>query len=44
MPLLTFLDSSGASPGLEDEERGQAWALAENIAAMTDLACRSWPR
>jgi acetyl-CoA carboxylase carboxyl transferase subunit alpha len=37
MPLLTFLDSSGASPGLEDEERGQAWALAENIAAMTEL-------
>jgi acetyl-CoA carboxylase carboxyl transferase subunit alpha len=37
MPLLTFLDSSGASPGLEDEERGQAWALADNIAALTEL-------
>jgi acetyl-CoA carboxylase carboxyl transferase subunit alpha len=37
MPLLTFLDSSGASPGLEDEERGQAWALADNIAALGEL-------
>jgi acetyl-CoA carboxylase carboxyl transferase subunit alpha len=37
MPLLTFLDSSGASPGLEDEERGQAWALADNIAALCEL-------
>ena len=37
MPLLTFLDSSGAYPGLEDEQRGQAWALADNIAALTEL-------
>jgi acetyl-CoA carboxylase carboxyl transferase subunit alpha len=37
LPLLTFLDSSGASPGLEDEERGQAWALADNIAALCEL-------
>jgi acetyl-CoA carboxylase carboxyl transferase subunit alpha len=37
MPLLTFLDSMGASPGLEDEERGQAWALADNIATLCEL-------
>ena len=40
MPLLTFLDSSGAYPGLEDEQRGQAWALADNIAALTELRVR----
>ncbi|MGH2353012.1 MAG: acetyl-CoA carboxylase carboxyltransferase subunit alpha [Chloroflexota bacterium] len=37
MPLITFVDTPGASPGLEDEERGQAWALAGNIAAMAGL-------
>ena len=37
MPVITFLDTAGASPGLEDEERGQGWALAENIAAMSEL-------
>lgn len=37
MPLVTFLDTPAASPGLEDEERGQAWALAENIASMAEL-------
>ncbi|HEV2125014.1 MAG TPA: acetyl-CoA carboxylase carboxyltransferase subunit alpha [Chloroflexota bacterium] len=37
MPVITLLDTPAASPGLEDEERGQAWALAENIAAMSEL-------
>jgi len=37
MPLITFLDTPGAAPGLEDEQRGQAWALAENIAALCEL-------
>ena len=37
MPVLTFLDTAGAAPGPGDEERGQGWALAENIAAMTQL-------
>jgi acetyl-CoA carboxylase carboxyl transferase subunit alpha len=37
MPVVTLLDTAGASPGLEDEERGQGWALAENIAAMAEL-------
>ncbi len=37
MPLVTLLDTPAASAGLADEERGQAWALAENIAAMAEL-------
>jgi acetyl-CoA carboxylase carboxyl transferase subunit alpha len=37
MPLITLLDTPAASPGLDDEARGQAWALAENIAAMSEL-------
>ncbi|HEU5317531.1 MAG TPA: acetyl-CoA carboxylase carboxyltransferase subunit alpha [Chloroflexota bacterium] len=37
MPVLTFMDTSGAAPGLDDEARGQGWALAENIAAMMQL-------
>jgi acetyl-CoA carboxylase carboxyl transferase subunit alpha len=36
-PILTFIDTSGADPGLHSEERGQANAIAENILAMTDL-------
>jgi acetyl-CoA carboxylase carboxyl transferase subunit alpha len=37
MPVVTFVDTPGASSGLEDEERGQAWALAENIATLSEL-------
>lgn len=37
MPVITLLDTAGAGPGLEDEERGQAWALAESIATMCQL-------
>ena len=37
MPLVTFVDTPGAWTALPDEERGQAWALAENIGVMADL-------
>jgi len=37
LPLITFIDTPGAYPGIEAEERGQACAIAENILAMTDL-------
>lgn len=37
MPVITLLDTPAASPGLGDEERGQGWALAENIATMAEL-------
>ena len=36
-PLITFVDTPGAWTALPDEERGQAWALAENIGVMADL-------
>ncbi len=37
LPLLTFLDTPGAYPGVGAEERGQAWAIAECLALMSDL-------
>lgn len=37
LPLLTFVDTGGAFPGKESEERGIAMALAENIMLMSRL-------
>jgi acetyl-CoA carboxylase carboxyl transferase subunit alpha len=37
LPVVTFLDTAGAAPGLEDEERGQAWAIASCLATLSDL-------
>ena len=34
-PLITFVDTPGAYPGLEAEERGQAEAIARNIFEMS---------
>lgn len=34
IPILTFIDTSGAYPGLEAEEKGQAEAIAKNLAEM----------
>ncbi len=36
-PILTFLDTPGASPTLDDEKRGQSWAIAENMARLARL-------
>lgn len=36
-PLITFLDTPGAYPGLEAEERGQAEAIARNLFEMSHL-------
>lgn len=36
-PLLCFVDTPGASPNMESEERGQGWAIAENLLVMADL-------
>ena len=36
-PILTFLDTPGAYPGLEAEERGQAEAIARSLALMSRL-------
>lgn len=36
-PILCFIDTPGANPNKDSEERGQANAIAENIMAMADL-------
>ena len=36
-PLLTLVDTSGAYPGIEAEERGQAEAIARNLFEMSHL-------
>lgn len=36
-PIITFIDTPGAYPGLEAEERGQAEAIARNLYEMTLL-------
>ncbi len=38
LPLITLIDTPGAFPGPEAEERGQAEAIARSIEAMTRLA------
>ena len=37
IPVVTFIDTPGAYPGLEAEERGQGEAIARNIYEMTQL-------
>lgn len=37
IPVVTFLDTPGAYPGLEAEERGQGEAIARNILEMVRL-------
>jgi acetyl-CoA carboxylase carboxyl transferase subunit alpha len=36
-PILTFIDTPGADPGVQSEERGQGNAIAENILVMSGL-------
>lgn len=37
LPVITFVDTPGAYPGIEAEEQGQAVAIAENIRLMAAL-------
>jgi acetyl-CoA carboxylase carboxyl transferase subunit alpha len=37
LPVLTFIDTPGAYPGIDAEERGQAEAIARNIIEMARL-------
>jgi acetyl-CoA carboxylase carboxyl transferase subunit alpha len=37
IPIITFIDTPGAYPGLEAEERGQGEAIARNLYEMTLL-------
>src|SRR5215469_1448857 len=37
-PVITFLDTPGAYPGIDAEERGQAEAIARNLREMSRLS------
>ena len=37
LPVITFIDTAGAYPGVEGEERGQSEAIARNLAVMSEL-------
>jgi acetyl-CoA carboxylase carboxyl transferase subunit alpha len=37
LPVITFIDTAGAYPGVEGEERGQSEAIAQNLAVMSKL-------
>jgi acetyl-CoA carboxylase carboxyl transferase subunit alpha len=37
LPLLTFIDTMGAYPGIGAEERGQSEAIARNLLEMSEL-------
>jgi acetyl-CoA carboxylase carboxyl transferase subunit alpha len=37
LPVLTFIDTAGAYPGIDAEERGQAEAVARNLIEMAAL-------
>jgi acetyl-CoA carboxylase carboxyl transferase subunit alpha len=43
VPVLTLIDTPGAYPGLEAEERGQGEAIARNIFEMVRLKCLLLP-
>ena len=36
-PIVTFINTAGAYPGIEAEERGQGEAIARNLLEMSDL-------
>ena len=38
IPIITFIDTPGAFPGLEAEERGQGEAIARNIYEMMNIS------
>jgi len=37
IPIVTFIDTPGAEPGIGSEERGQGTAIAESLLTMADL-------
>ncbi len=36
-PVICFIDTQGAYPGVEAEERGQGWAIAQTLLQMSHL-------
>lgn len=37
LPVVSLVDTMGAYPGIEAEERGQGWAIAQNLATLSAL-------
>lgn len=37
LPVISLIDTPGAFPGLEAEERGQGWAIAHNLREMSRI-------
>lgn len=37
LPVVSLIDTAGANPQLEAEERGQGWAIAQNLRDMSSL-------
>jgi len=37
LPVVSFLDTAGAFPGVDDEDRGQGQAIAESLALLSGL-------
>lgn len=37
IPIVTFIDTPGAYPGIDSEERGQSEAIASNLEIMSNL-------
>src|SRR5438045_8552626 len=40
-PIVAFVDASGAFPGAGAEERGIAWAIADNLVALSQARAPS---
>jgi len=38
MPIITFIDTPGAYPGIDAEERGQSEAIANNLLEMSNIS------
>ncbi len=38
LPVVSFIDTPGAFPGLSAEERGQGWIIAKNLQKMARMA------
>ncbi len=41
LPIVTLIDTQGAFPGIEAEERGQAEAIARNLSVLSELTVPS---
>ena len=37
LPIITLVDTPGAYPGIDSEERGQKEAIAHNLLVMSSL-------